>query len=892
MADNFDRLQEEIKLQNELRDLERSRRADERETTKLKEKQVTSDRARITAAREYQNALKIQEKLLEEELKLKEDLKYATGEDKKLLEEKAEKNRKEIKEQKKGIGILKKKHQGNEEILRVVGDRISAEEKSAAINYNINTSQEKSRSINEEIERIKADTTGLTEDEKKALIETLEKEKDILEINQETARAIQAEESSRKKLVSITGDLKENAKQTVAMAKAMVKTLMKNPWMAIGAALIGVVKLYEKMVNASKAYQESTGASLAQADDMTERMTTASSVVWNKFGPGLSHSAKLGYDSQKAVGAIVGEFGTMESVQKSTIKQMGVFEKGLNISMETSAKVMKQMEGLGAESQDAALNTMKFGAELAIANDVAPGAIMADIAANTESFAKYGNDGGKNMIRAAVAAKKLGMELGTLVKMSDSLLNFESSIQAEMEASMLIGKQLNYNKARELALSGDLEGATKSIMDQIGGAAEFQKMNVMQRQALADSIGVSADELAKMTSGKIEMKEPDKTSEEKLKKSMDESTLMTRNLLTADNALKVAMYVLVTAITLNTLAQGGFGKIMKGLGKGKGLLGKVLGKGKGALVSGIGMASGVASKGMGIARGVAGKGLGMASGVASKGMGIARGVAGKGLGLAKGIASSGKGMVKKVGANILKKVGGKTLAKGMAKGVGKSLLKKIPGVGLIAGLGFAAGRLMKGDGLGALAEVASGAASIIPGIGTAASVAIDAALIARDVSKASKDSVDMANKTSENLTKMERENIQKEKKNIDDKAKHQAAKKAAEQAAMKAAMDKKKKEEEKVRLEKQAELNKAAKEGKSIGGSNKADLEKQLALQRNNRAKLDSRKTGIEAGGVTGDEIRAYKTNERRIEMNTKAQEDILAALEKLNKTTENLKQD
>ena len=870
MADNFDRLQEEIKLQNELRDLERSRRADERETTKLKEKQVTSDRARITAAREYQNALKIQEKLLEEELKLKEDLKYATGEDKKLLEEKAEKNRKDIKEQKKGIGILKKKHQGNEEILRVVGDRISAEEKSAAINYNINTSQEKSRSINEEIERIKADTTGLTEDEKKALIETLEKEKDILEINQETARAIQAEESSRKKLVSITGDLKENAKQTVAMAKAMVKTLMKNPWMAIGAALIGVVKLYEKMVNASKAYQESTGASLAQADDMTERMTTASSVVWNKFGPGLSHSAKLGYDSQKAVGAIVGEFGTMESVQKSTIKQMGVFEKGLNISMETSAKVMKQMEGLGAESQDAALNTMKFGAELAIANDVAPGAIMADIAANTESFAKYGNDGGKNMIRAAVAAKKLGMELGTLVKMSDSLLNFESSIQAEMEASMLIGKQLNYNKARELALSGDLEGATKSIMDQIGGAAEFQKMNVMQRQALADSIGVSADELAKMTSGKIEMKEPDKTSEEKLKKSMDESTLMTRNLLTADNALKVAMYVLVTAITLNTLAQGGFGKIMKGLGKGKGLLGKVLGKGKGALVSGIGMASGVASKGMGIARGVAGKGLG----------------------LAKGIASSGKGMVKKVGANILKKVGGKTLAKGMAKGVGKSLLKKIPGVGLIAGLGFAAGRLMKGDGLGALAEVASGAASIIPGIGTAASVAIDAALIARDVSKASKDSVDMANKTSENLTKMERENIQKEKKNIDDKAKHQAAKKAAEQAAMKAAMDKKKKEEEKVRLEKQAELNKAAKEGKSIGGSNKADLEKQLALQRNNRAKLDSRKTGIEAGGVTGDEIRAYKTNERRIEMNTKAQEDILAALEKLNKTTENLKQD
>jgi len=853
-------LEKEIKLKKELNDLESQILADERERSELKEKQVKSDKARIKAARVYQEALNIQKDLIEKEAELKEKIRHSSGEKRKELKKELADTRKDIKEQKKGIGILKKKAQGNEEILRVVGDRISAEEKSAAINYNINQSQEKSRSINEEIERIKADTTGLTEDEKEALIKSLSTEQAILETNQKTARAIQSEEAARKKLVSITGDIAEKSKQMLAMTKAMVKTLMKNPWMAVGAALIGIVKLYEKMVNASKAYQESTGASLAQADELTKRMTTASSVVWNKFGPGLSHSAKLGYDSQKAVGAIVGEFGTMESVQKSTIKQMGVFEKGLNISMETSAKVMKQMEGVGAESQDAALNTMKFGAELAIANDVAPGAIMADIAANTENFAKYGQDGGKNMIRAAVAAKKLGMELGTLVKMSDSLLNFESSIQAEMEASMLIGKQLNYNKARELALSGDLEGATKSIMDQIGGAAEFQKMNVMQRQALADSIGVSADELAKMTSGKLEMKEPDKTSEEKLKKSMDESTLMMRNLLTADNALKVAMYALIAAITLNTLAQGGFGKLFKGLKKGKGLIGGVMTSIAGSRVNPLNIGKKVAKSG--------------AFKKSSKGL------------IQKTLTKvGGKGGLKKMGAKMFEKVGGKAVTS-VAKNVGGKLLKKIPGVGLIAGLGFAASRLMKGDALGALGEVASGAAAIIPGIGTAASVAIDAAMIARDVSKASKDSVDMANKTSENLTKMERENIQKEKKNIDDKAKHQAAKKAAEQAAMKAAMDKKKKEEDTARLKKQAELNKAAKEGKSIGGPSKQE---QLDQLRKQRAILETRKERLDKDGI-------YKSNDKRndaaIRQNEKNQLELLAALEKLNKTTENLKQD
>ncbi len=80
-----------------------------------------------------------------------------------------------------------------------------------------------------------------------------------------------------------------------------------------------------------------------------------------------------------------------------------------------------------------------------------------------------------------------------------------------------------------------------------------------------------------------------------------------------------------------------------------------------------------------------------------------------------------------------KKVGAKNTAKFAGKAGAKSLLKKIPIIGLLAGLGFAAGRLMDGDFLGAGMEVASGAASLVPGMGTAASVAIDAGLIARDM---------------------------------------------------------------------------------------------------------------------------------------------------------------
>ena len=83
------------------------------------------------------------------------------------------------------------------------------------------------------------------------------------------------------------------------------------------------------------------------------------------------------------------------------------------------------------------------------------------------------------------------------------------------------------------------------------------------------------------------------------------------------------------------------------------------------------------------------------------------------------------------------KTAGKTAAKAGGKGLFKSLLKKIPGVGLLAGGAFAVDRLLNGDFTGALGELSSGAASLIPGLGTAVSTAIDAGLVVKDIADVS-----------------------------------------------------------------------------------------------------------------------------------------------------------
>ena len=76
------------------------------------------------------------------------------------------------------------------------------------------------------------------------------------------------------------------------------------------------------------------------------------------------------------------------------------------------------------------------------------------------------------------------------------LLQFEDSIENELSAELLTGKALNLERARGLALNGDSVGAAKEMLAQVGSAADFQNMNVIQQEAIAKAIGMSTDDLA------------------------------------------------------------------------------------------------------------------------------------------------------------------------------------------------------------------------------------------------------------------------------------------------------------------------------------------------------------------------------------------------------------
>jgi len=122
--------------------------------------------------------------------------------------------------------------------------------------------------------------------------------------------------------------------------------------------------------------------------------------------------------------------------------------------------------------------------------------ILKDVAGASASLKLSLGGSVDKLAQSVVLVRKFGLNLSQAQKIADSLLQFESSIENELSAELLLGKDLNFERARLLALNGDIAGATALIAEQVGTSAEWSKMNVIQQEAIAKAAGLTRDELA------------------------------------------------------------------------------------------------------------------------------------------------------------------------------------------------------------------------------------------------------------------------------------------------------------------------------------------------------------------------------------------------------------
>jgi hypothetical protein len=190
--------------------------------------------------------------------------------------------------------------------------------------------------------------------------------------------------------------------------------------------------------------------------------------------------------------------GLVADYSADALETQVMLTKQFGLTGEEAAGIYKYSLLTGKSSK--AVNDAMVGAFVATRNQLKVGvpfkATIAEAAKVSGQLAVNLQNNPALITKAVVQAKALGTTLEQVKNQGESLLNFESSLENELKAELLTGKQLNLERARAAALAGDQVALAEELNKNVGTLEDFQKMNVLQQKALAEAVGLTADQLS------------------------------------------------------------------------------------------------------------------------------------------------------------------------------------------------------------------------------------------------------------------------------------------------------------------------------------------------------------------------------------------------------------
>ena len=278
------------------------------------------------------------------------------------------------------------------------------------------------------------------------------------------------------------------------LSKELGKNLLKSlgPTVLLASAFSKLVSAFKEVDKLSGDTAKELGISYDEAQDLTFEMNKVAS-----YSNDLQTTTEGLVKAQNSLNAM---FGTSVQFSGEMADEFGLIQKRLKLSDEAMGSFTK-LGLLNGESLKDNLNTVNktlLQQNQQNKTSFSQKQIQESIGKASSATRLQLKGSTEELVRAAVNAKKLGLEIEDLGKTSSALLDFESSISAELEAELLTGKDLNLERAREAALNGDNATLAAEMAKQIGTAADFGEKNVIQQEALAKAFGMGREDLAKM----------------------------------------------------------------------------------------------------------------------------------------------------------------------------------------------------------------------------------------------------------------------------------------------------------------------------------------------------------------------------------------------------------
>jgi hypothetical protein len=200
-------------------------------------------------------------------------------------------------------------------------------------------------------------------------------------------------------------------------------------------------------------------------------------------------------DAQAAYVASTGQvFSLTEKGGQNLIMQLGEIGKAFGYNAETAMGIYDTFSQLGADTE----LSNKLQTELGFMSEMAgltPKLVANDLIDGAETVATYFAGMPEEAAKATLEIRRMGMNIKQAGNIAREMLNLDGFMTNMYELNAMGGPDLS--AAFDAGIRGDVEGMTEAIMDSIGTLQNFNDMDFTQRIKLAETLGMSTDELGK-----------------------------------------------------------------------------------------------------------------------------------------------------------------------------------------------------------------------------------------------------------------------------------------------------------------------------------------------------------------------------------------------------------
>ena len=376
-----------------------------------------------------------------------------------------------------------------------------------------------------------ADLLGLKLSDKQVftLNQQLEAEKDIIKLNEKQVKAVDKRVGSLGEifdrleknkffgsLVNAKDALKAMRKEALQMEKAgtykgffggiagkgkLAFTGLKEVFSGIGKSLFtltAVIKAIQTFISLQFRASELTskiargfGFTNDQAEKLKDNLFATTKVLG-----GVTYTSDEIIESFNQIAAAQG------AVTVNTTKMaegQAFMTKFLRLSSEQAGFLNTVFNTQGKLVDDVVISIGNIAKEQTKANGfhVSTEEIMREIGSSSADILANFGFSTDALANAVLQTRRLGVTLTQAKNIAGGLLDFESSITSELEAEILLGKQFNFERARALAATGDIAGATAEVLRQTRELTDEELKSPIIQKAIAKATGQTVDEFFK-----------------------------------------------------------------------------------------------------------------------------------------------------------------------------------------------------------------------------------------------------------------------------------------------------------------------------------------------------------------------------------------------------------